>query len=180
MLLWPEALGHAGNCPQVSSPTSLRCPQRHHVTFRGDRLKTKWLSRAGRILSSYCTGFITNAAAFLMIFMPSQTVDYSVTQHAAGIWSLFIWFPQFSYWPLKWGFTVSVPCRCGCNSVSLILPKLRKCCFFVFSWMDGWILFICVWSSSVKFVCRKKCCKGFKFVLGQCIPEGRREYLDVY
>lgn len=21
--------------------------------------------------------------------------------------------------------------------------------------------------------CRKKCCKGFKFVLGQCIPEGR-------
>lgn len=46
------------------------------------------------------------------------------------------WFPQFSYWPLKWGFPVSVPYRCGCNSVSLILPKLRKCWFFVFSWME--------------------------------------------
>ncbi len=26
---------------------------------------------------------------------------------------------------------------------------------------------------------RKKCCKGFKFVLGQCIPEGRGNCLDV-
>lgn len=44
---------------------------------------------------------------------------------------------------------------------------------------DGLMDFFFVLSSSVWFICRNKCCKGFKFVLGQCIPEGRREYLDV-
>lgn len=86
MLLWPEALGHTGNCAQVSSPTSLCCPQRHHVTFRWDRLKTKWLSRAGRIHSSYCTGFITSAAAFLMLFMPQP--DCRLFRYPACSWEL--------------------------------------------------------------------------------------------
>lgn len=54
--------------------------------------------------------------------------------------------------------------RSDCNLVCF-LPKMREC--------KGFSATGSITRSYVWFICRKKCCKGFKFVLGQCIPEGR-------
>lgn len=75
--------------------------------------------------------------------------------------------------------------ECRCMDLNGIYKYSVLWSVIIILWLLKWnkkhhtVIFKVFWMHVHLIFYRKKCCKGFKFVLGQCIPEGRENCLDV-